>query len=180
MFGSDMTGLLEKRDMQAKTVVLIGMPGAGKSTLGILLAKELGLDFVDTDVSIQVREGKTLQHISDENGYLALRNIEEQVLLAEDITGKVVSTGGSAVYSESGMAHLKQDSVVVFLDVPLGELEQRISNFSSRGIARRPDQSFDDLFDERSTLYRHYADVHLDCSNLSIDEVLQKTLTALA
>ncbi len=94
--------------------------------------------------------------------------------------GKVVSTGGSAVYSEAGMAHLKQNSVVIFLDVPLAELEQRISNFSTRGIARRPDQSFDDLFDERSTLYQRYADIRLDCSNLSIDEVLQKTLTALA
>ncbi len=156
------------------------MPGAGKSTLGILLAKELGLDFIDTDVSIQVREGKTLQHISDEKGYLALRDIEEQVLLTENITGKVVSTGGSAVYSDAGMAHLKQDSVVVFLDVPLAELEQRISNFSTRGIARRPDQSFDDLFDERSTLYQRYADIRLDCSSLSVDEVLQKTLAALA
>ncbi|MDB4077537.1 shikimate kinase [Porticoccaceae bacterium] len=166
--------------MQTNTVVLIGMPGAGKSTLGILLAKELGLDFIDTDVSIQVREGKTLQQISDEKGYLALRDIEEQVLLSENITGKVVSTGGSAVYSDAGMAHLKQDSVVVFLDVPLAELEQRISNFSTRGIARRPDQSFDDLFDERSTLYQRYADIRLDCSSLSVDEVLQKTLAALA
>ena len=166
--------------MQTNAVVLIGMPGAGKSTLGILLAKELGLDFIDTDVSIQVREGKTLQQISDKNGYLALRDIEEQVLLSEDITGKVVSTGGSAVYSEAGMAQLKQNSVVIFLDVPIAELEQRISNFSTRGIARRPDQNFDDLFDERSTLYQRYADIRLDCSNLSIDEVLQKTLTALA
>ncbi|MDC0000025.1 shikimate kinase [Porticoccaceae bacterium] len=166
--------------MQTNAVVLIGMPGAGKSTLGILLAKELGLDFIDTDVSIQVREGKTLQQISDEKGYLALRDIEEQVLLSENITGKVVSTGGSAVYSDAGMAQLKQNSVVIFLDVPLAELEQRISNFSTRGIARRPDQSFDDLFDERSTLYQRYADIRLDCSSLSVDEVLQKTLAALA
>lgn len=165
--------------MQAGAVVLIGMPGAGKSTIGILLAKELGLDFTDTDVSIQVGEGKTLQNISDEQGYLALRNIEEQVLLAEDISGKVVSTGGSAVYSEAGMAHLKQDATVVFLDVPLAELEQRISNFSTRGIARRPDQSFDDLFKERSVLYKRYADIHIDCSTLPIEEVLQKICSAL-
>lgn len=164
--------------MQADAVVLIGMPGAGKSTIGILLAKELGLDFIDTDVSIQVREGKTLQNISDEQGYLALRNIEEQVLVTENITGKVVSTGGSAVYSEAGMAHLKQNSVVVFLDVPLTELEQRISNFSTRGIARRPNQSFADLFEERSILYRRYADICVDCSNLPIDEVLKKVLQA--
>jgi shikimate kinase len=165
--------------MQADAVVLIGMPGAGKSTIGILLAKELGLDFIDTDVSIQVREGQTLQNISDQQGYLALRNIEEQVLLAEDIRGKVVSTGGSAVYSEAGMAHLKQDSTVVFLDLPLAELEQRISNFSTRGIARRPDQSFEDLFEERSIMYKRYADIRIDCSNLQIEEVLQKTCSAL-
>ena len=165
--------------MQADAVVLIGMPGAGKSTIGILLAKELGLDFIDTDVSIQVREGRTLQNITDQQGYLALRSIEEQVLLAEDISGKVVSTGGSAVYSEAGMAHLKQDATVVFLDVPLAELEQRISNFNTRGIARRPDQSFEDLFEERSVLYKRYADIRIDCSNLQIEEVLQKTRSAL-
>jgi shikimate kinase len=165
--------------MQADAVVLIGMPGAGKSTIGILLAKELGLDFIDTDVSIQVREGRTLQNITDQQGYLALRSIEEQVLLAEDIRGKVVSTGGSAVYSEAGMAHLKQDSTVVFLDVPLAELEQRISNFNTRGIARRPDQSFEDLFEERSVLYKRYADIRIDCSTLHIEEVLQKTCSAL-
>ena len=165
--------------MQADAVVLIGMPGAGKSTIGILLAKELGLDFIDTDVSIQVREGRTLQNITDQQGYLALRSIEEQVLLAENISGKVVSTGGSAVYSEAGMAHLKQDATVVFLDVPLAELEQRISNFNTRGIARRPDQSFEDLFEERSVLYKRYADIRIDCSTLHIEEVLQKTCSAL-
>jgi len=166
--------------MSVSSVVLIGMPGAGKSTVGILLAKEMGLDFVDTDISIQVRESKTLQQITDQSGYLVLRDIEEQVLLAEKIIGKVVSTGGSAVYSEAGMAHLAQDSVVVFLDVPLAALEARISNFSSRGIARHPGQSFDDLFAERSALYHRYANICVDCSALSIDEVLQKTLRLLA
>jgi shikimate kinase len=166
--------------MSVSSVVLIGMPGAGKSTVGILLAKEMGLDFVDTDISIQVREGKTLQQITDQSGYLTLRDIEEQVLLAEKIIGKVVSTGGSAVYSEAGMTHLAQDSVVVFLDVPLAALEARISNFSSRGIARHPGQSFDDLFAERSVLYHRYANICVDCSALSIDDVLQKILRLLA
>ena len=166
--------------MSVSSVVLIGMRGAGKSTVGILLAKEMGLDFVDTDISIQVREGKTLQQITDQSGYLTLRDIEEQVLLAEKIIGKVVSTGGSAVYSEAGMTHLAQDSVVVFLDVPLAALEARISNFSSRGIARHPGQSFDDLFAERSVLYHRYANICVDCSTLSIDEVLQKTLRLIA
>ena len=166
--------------MNVSSVVLIGMPGAGKSTVGILLAKEMGLDFVDTDISIQVRESKTLQQITDQSGYLVLRDIEEQVLLAENIIGKVVSTGGSAVYSEAGMAHLAQDSVVIFLDVPLAALEARISNFSSRGIARHLGQSFYDLFAERSVLYHRYANICVDCSALSIDDVLQKILRLLA
>ena len=103
----------------ADSIVLIGMPGAGKSTLGILLAKELGMDFVDTDVVIQVQEGKTLQQILDGSDYMHLRSIEEQVLLTEQIADKVVATGGSAVYSSEGMARLKENAPVLFLDVPL-------------------------------------------------------------
>lgn len=156
------------------------MPGAGKSTIGILLAKELGLDFLDTDISIQVQQGKTLQQISDQSGYMALRQFEKHVLLSEDIAGRVVSTGGSAVYSEPGMARLKNGATVVFLDVSLQQLEKRVNNFASRGIARRPDQSFADLFAERQVLYHQYADISIDCSNLSIDEVLQAVMAELA
>lgn len=155
------------------SIVLIGMPGAGKSTVGILLAKERGLDFIDTDISIQIQQGKTLQQISDESGYMVLRGHEEQVLLTADISKKVVATGGSAVYSEIGMARLKANATVIFLDVSLLVLEQRINNFANRGIARRPDQSFEDLFAERSALYQRYGDVRIDCSHLSIDAVLQ-------
>jgi shikimate kinase len=162
-----------------QSIVLIGMPGAGKSTLGILLAKELGLSFTDTDVSIQVQQGKSLQQITDESGYMVLRDYEEQVLLRENIEGSVVATGGSAVYSEAGMARLQANSVVVFLDLPLAELQKRVTNFDSRGIARRPDQSFADLFAERRALYQLYGEIRIDCSNLSIDEALQAVVRAL-
>ncbi len=169
-----------RRDhINKQTVVLIGMPGAGKSTIGILLAKELGLDFLDTDISIQVQQGCTLQQISDQSGYMALRQYEEQVLLSEDITGKVVSTGGSAVYSETGMARLKACATVVFLDVSLAQLEKRVHNFASRGIARRPEQTFADLFAERQVLYQQYAELRIDCSNLGIEEVLQALMAEL-
>ena len=164
---------------KVNSIVLIGMPGAGKSTLGILLAKELGLDFVDTDVSIQVREGQTLQEILDGSDYLNLRAIEEQVLLTEQIAGKVVATGGSAVYSKAGMARLKKNAKMVFLDVPLEELEKRISNFDSRGIARKPQQSLESLYEERCKLYRKYADITVDCSKQSLGESLQSTLQQL-
>ena len=162
-----------------QSIVLIGMPGAGKSTLGILLAKELGLSFTDTDVSIQVQQGKSLQQITDGSGYMVLRDYEEQVLLRENIEGSVVATGGSAVYSEAGMARLQANSVVVFLDLPLTELQKRVTNFDSRGIARRPDQSFADLFAERRALYQLYGEIRIDCSNLSIDEALQAVVRAL-
>lgn len=162
-----------------KSIVLIGMPGAGKSTIGILLAKELGLDFIDTDISIQVRWGKTLQQITDESGYMVLRDYEEQVLLSENIDHKVVATGGSAVYSGAGMARLKASATVIFLDVSLPALQQRVTNFDTRGIARRPEQSFEDLFAERSLLYQRYADIRIDCSNLGVNEALQAVLETL-
>ena len=162
-----------------KSIVLIGMPGAGKSTIGILLAKELGLDFIDTDISIQVRWGETLQQITDESCYMVLRDYEEQVLLSENIDHKVVATGGSAVYSDAGMARLKASATVIFLDVSLPALQQRVTNFDTRGIARRPEQSFEDLFAERSLLYQRYADIRIDCSNLGVNEALQAVLETL-
>jgi len=162
-----------------KSIVLIGMPGAGKSTIGILLAKELCLDFIDTDISIQVRWGETLQQITDESGYMVLRDYEEQVLLSENIDHKVVATGGSAVYSDAGMARLKASATVIFLDVSLPALQQRVTNFDTRGIARRPEQSFEDLFAERSLLYQRYADIRIDCSNLGVNEALQAVLETL-
>ena len=162
-----------------KSIVLIGMPGAGKSTIGILLAKELGLDFIDTDISIQVRWGETLQQITYESGYMVLRDYEEQVLLSENIDHKVVATGGSAVYSDAGMARLKASATVIFLDVSLPALQQRVTNFDTRGIARRPEQSFEDLFAERSLLYQRYADIRIDCSNLGVNEALQAVLETL-
>ena len=165
--------------IELNSIVLIGMPGAGKSTVGILLAKELGMGFVDTDVAIQVREGLTLQEILDSSDYLKLRAIEEQVLLSEKIDGKVVATGGSAVYSEIGMARLKDCATVIFLDVPLQELEKRISNFDSRGIARKPNQSFESLFEERRELYNRYADISVNCHQQSLQQTLEKTLESL-
>ena len=167
------------KNSKATSIVLIGMPGAGKSTLGILLAKELGMGFVDTDVAIQVREGRTLQEILDSSNYLNLRRIEEQVLLSEEIHRKVVATGGSAVYSEAGMARLKDGATVVFLDVPLEELQQRISNFDSRGIARKPNQSLKSLFEERCKLYRHYADIAVDCNQQSLEQSLKSVTQQL-
>jgi len=145
-----------------RNVVLIGMPGSGKSMVGVLLAKRLGLGFVDTDLLIQEQAGRTLQDIVDNDGYQALRHIEEQVLLGLEVHGKVISTGGSAVYSDKAMAHLKTAGLAVFLDIPLDLVIRRIGDHSARGISRRPDQSLDELFQERLALYRRHADIVID------------------
>lgn len=165
--------------MKPQSVILIGMPGAGKSTIGVMLAKELAKDFIDTDVLIQVREGKTLQEIMDESDYLNLRRIEEEVLLETNLPNHVIATGGSVVYGDAGMQHMKKYGPVVFLNVSLPELTRRIHNYESRGIARRPDQSFQDVFDERNKLYRRYADIVIDCDGLDQGQVIAALLKAL-
>jgi len=152
-------------------LVLIGMPGSGKSTVGVILAKMTCRDFVDTDLLIQKSQNRPLQDIVDTDGYVMLRDIEEKVLLDLHVRNHVIATGGSAVYSDQAMAHLKSDGLVIFLDVDLQALEARIADFSTRGLAKRPDQSFTELFTERSGLYATYADITIPCSRLTQEEV---------
>lgn len=158
------------------SLILIGMPGAGKSTIGELLAVSLKKDFIDTDRVIEQRQQKALQDIVDSQGYAALRDLEEHTLLNEAYPNHVVATGGSAVYSAKAMAHLKHFGLIVFLDVELPQLENRVHNLNSRGLARRPEQTLADLFAERRPLYRQYADIIIDCSGKTpaqiIDEII--------
>ncbi len=143
----------------ARTISLIGMPGAGKSTVGVLLAKLMGLAFNDTDLEIQIQAGATLQEIMDSSGHIALRALEEAILLAVPLENSVIATGGSVVYSERIMQRLQQAGPVVFLDVPLATLEARVAAAPPRGIASDPGCSYVDVFRERTPLYRRYADV---------------------
>ncbi|NIB43571.1 shikimate kinase [Pseudomaricurvus alkylphenolicus] len=165
--------------MNKESVILVGMPGAGKSTLGVMLAKALARDFVDTDLLIQLRAGATLQEILDEKGYQALRRLEEETLLGCDFRRHVIATGGSVVYSDAGMRHLKQYGPVVYLDVELDELRRRIHDYETRGIAKRPDQSFESLFEERRALYQRYADIVVNCNGVTQEESLEQLLAAL-
>jgi shikimate kinase len=159
-----------------QSLILIGMPGAGKSTLGLLLAKSLAKDFVDTDLLIQLEHRKTLQDILHQQGYLALREQEEKVLLNAHYPNHVIATGGSAVYSEVAMHHLKQFGPIVFLDVALNELEQRIHNMDNRGIARPAHQGFDEVFAERRPLYMRYADIVIDCTGKPIETLVDEII----
>jgi shikimate kinase len=160
-------------------IVLIGMPGSGKSTVGAILAKLTSRSFIDTDVLIQTKQGRSLQDIFDHDGYLALRAIEEKVLLDLGCRSHVIATGGSAVYSRAAMEHLKSYGIVGFLNVDLGTLKSRVHDFETRGLAKRSDQSVADLFAERSALYRQYADVTIDSVGFSHEEVCARIIEEL-
>lgn len=160
-------------------LILIGMPGSGKSTVGIILAKLTGKDFIDTDVLIQIREQRTLQEIIDAEGHMSLRRIEEQVLLCLDCSNHVISTGGSAPYSPAAMRHLQKNGVFIFLHADLETLRKRITNFDSRGLAKRPDQSLADLFVERMALYRKYTDITIENNAHNQEEVCEKIIQEL-
>ena len=147
------------------------MPGAGKSTIGVILAKQSARDYLDTDVLMQLAEKKSLQQILDETGYMELRRIEERVLLELDCRNHIIATGGSAVYSEAAMQHLKANGIAVFLYVALEELKRRLIDMDTRGIAQRPGQSFTDLYEERQRLYRRYTDLTIDCTDKTQQEI---------
>lgn len=163
--------------MKYKNIVLIGMPGAGKSTLGVLLAKNNNMDFVDTDLLIQLKNNSSLQDLVDNFGYLKLRELEEDVLSALDCTNHIIATGGSAVYSDKAMRHLKKNSLIVYLQISLSELQTRVKDYASRGIACKPGDDLPTLYQERQKLYEKFADVKIICDNKSPEGVLKDIAT---
>jgi shikimate kinase len=159
---------------------LIGMPGSGKSTVGVILAKQISYDFLDSDVVIQVSENRSLQDILDAEGHMVLRQIEARILLSISVQSHVIATGGSAAYSDAAMRHLASQGTIVFLDTTLTTLTSRIHNFTTRGIAKRPDQSFDDLFQERLRLYTQYADITIACEGLNQEDIAGRIIDAVS
>lgn len=166
----------------AGNVVLIGMPGAGKSTVGVVLAKRLGLAFVDVDLVIQSRSGRRLQQIIDSDGLAAFRALEEATLLdlAAGVTRSVIATGGSAVYSDSGMAALQRSGTLVFLDAPLALLEARISDMDRRGLVIDPGESFAELYARRLPLYRRWADLTITGAGKNVEALAGEIGSRLA
>jgi len=161
---------------QPSNLVLIGMPGSGKSTVGVILAKQTSRGFIDTDLLIQQSQQRTLQDIVDMEGHTVLKQIEENILLDLSLKNHIIATGGSAAYSEKAMAHLKRHGLIIFLDVKLSTLKTRVHDFSTRGLAKRPEQSFAELFDERFELYTRHADITIPCDALSHEQVCEKII----
>ena len=161
-----------------RNLVLIGMPGVGKSTVGVLLAKALSRSFIDTDVYIQAREGRQLQDIIDTDGPDSFRGIEAQHVLSLDCRAHVIATGGSVVYSAAAMRHLKARGIALYMRLPLPLLLDRLTNIDSRGVVMTPGQSVEDLFEEREALYERYADVTVDCQGITHEQTVARIVDA--
>ena len=155
---------------------LIGMAGAGKSTVGHLLADRLDFRFIDTDDIIAESAGADLQNVLDNYGRQQFQVLEEQVLLSIDAVRTVIATGGSAVYSRAGMEHLRALALIVWLDVPLPELEARVNNLDSRGLDNPDRTSFARLYRQRLELYRQYAHLRIPCLDKSPSQVVQEII----
>jgi len=160
-------------------VILIGMSGAGKSTLGILLAKALGKDFVDTDLLIQQRTKKLLQQILDDEGTERFIEIEEDVIRALEVENTVIATGGSVVYSERAMRALKAGGIAVYLAVDYNEIASRLSNITTRGIVFKNASDLRGVFEERLPLYERYADLTVTCTGRDVESSVGEILCAL-
>lgn len=165
--------------MASSSIILIGMPGSGKSVIGVLLAKCLGLRFIDTDIVIQEVEGRLLQDIIEKDGVPAFMRIEERALLTIHDRSAVIATGGSAVYSSAAMKHLSSLGRTVYLSLPCVEVETRVRNITTRGIVMEKGQTLLSLCDERSPLYDRYADVKVECGERTVEQTLADVLTAL-
>ncbi len=155
-------------------LVLIGMPACGKSTVGVITAKLLGFSFVDADLVIQQREGRLLQQIIDDDGTPALLEAEQNALLSIDTDKAVIATGGSAVYSSSGMEHLKKNATVIYIKVSYEDIESRLSNLDTRGVAGAEDKTLADIYAERVPLYERYADIILESGDTNPFETAKK------
>lgn len=163
-----------------KNIILIGMPGAGKSTVGVVLAKKLGYAFLDADLVIQSREGKLLHEIISERGVEGFWQVEESVGESIEAQRTVIATGGSAVYGPKAMAHYKQIGTVVYLSLPLAEIRERLGDLDERGVTLREGQNLSGLYEERVPLYEKYADCTVACGGFSIREIVEKIVKITA
>ena len=160
--------------MSKSNIILIGMPTSGKSTVGVIMAKLLGMDFIDSDLVIQKKAGKKLSQIISEEGLDGFINMEENVCCGIEAENTVIATGGSVVYGKKAMEHFQSIGKVVYLKIEYETLEKRLHHTKQRGVVLRPGQSKKELYDERTVLYEKYADIVLSEEGMGIEETVQE------
>ncbi|MBE5888711.1 MAG: shikimate kinase [Lachnospiraceae bacterium] len=160
-------------------IVLIGMPGVGKSTVGVILAKVLGYQFVDADLVIQRQEGKLLREIIEEVGTDGFIQVENRVNAGLKCSKTIIATGGSVIYGQEAMEHLKEIGTVVYLEVSFPTLEKRLSDIKGRGVVLKEGQTLYGLYEERTPLYEKYADVRVSEEGLSVEETVEQLVNKL-
>ena len=157
-----------------KNIVLIGMPGVGKSTIGVILAKELGYQFVDADLLIQEQEKRLLKEIISEEGIEGFIAIENQVNASIEADCTVIATGGSVVYGEEAMEHLSEIGCVVYLKLSYKELTERLGDLHKRGVVLKEGYTLEDLYRERVPLYEKWADITITCDGRNIRDIVEE------
>lgn len=159
-------------------IVLIGMPGAGKSTVGVLLAKALSYDFMDTDLTIQKNTGKKLYEIIKEQGMEKFLVIENDTLKNICVKQTIIATGGSAIFGEEAMAHLSEIATIVYIKLSCEEILRRVKNIKTRGIAMKEGKTLEDVYYERIPLYEKYAEITVECDEMTIEESVEAIVRA--
>lgn len=173
-------GMPEKQNMRRnENIVLIGMPGAGKSTVGVVLAKHMGRRFLDSDLVIQEKTGKLLHEIISEKGLEGFLAVENEINSGLEKNGSVIATGGSVIYGQQAMDHLRQTGTVVYLKLSFEEIRSRLGDLKKRGVALKEGQTLRDLYEERIPLYEKYADFILECDRKSIRTIVEELAEAL-
>ena len=160
-------------------ITLIGMPASGKSSVGVVLAKRLGKKFVDTDIVIQEKYGKLLKELIEEHGDDGFREIEDEVNATIDVSNSIISPGGSVVYGERAMKHLKETSVVIYLELSYTAIKSRLGDLRERGITLKDGQTFKDLYLERTPLYKKYADITINEMKKSLSKTIDEICESL-
>lgn len=163
-----------------KNVILIGMPACGKSVTGVILAKSLKMNFIDADLLIQENAGKSLQDIINNDGIDVFKKIEEEVLCSIDVHNTVIATGGSAVYYDSAMRHLKKNGVAVYIEASLSTIKKRLKNIRTRGVAMEKGQTIDSLYEMRVPLYEKYADCTVRSHRYRAESTVEDIISELA
>ncbi len=160
-------------------VILIGMPACGKSITGVVLAKTMRKSFIDTDLLIQEKEERPLQDIINESGNDYFRKVEEEVLCSVETSNSVISTGGSAIYYDTAMKHLKEQGTVVYLKVALETIEARLNNIKTRGVTMEKGATIASLYEERIPLYEKYADVIIEADGFEVEDTVEAIINAV-